>query len=79
MPASGWRERVTGAFQDFFRFEFSAQHSVGLGDLPHLDDEPAVTAAVVRAGATDVITRLPVVTASRRLSGSGPSTVAAGA
>ena len=34
MPARAWRERLTGAFQDFFRFEFTAQHSVGLGDLP---------------------------------------------
>ena len=34
MPAAEWRDRLTGAFQDFFRFEFSAQHSVGLGDLP---------------------------------------------
>ena len=59
MPAAEWRQRIAGAFQDFFRFEFSAQQSVGLGDLPHLDDEPAVTAAVVRAGATDVIARLP--------------------
>ena len=39
-PAGG--KRFTGAFQDFFRFEFSAQRSVGLGDLPRLDNEPAV-------------------------------------
>ncbi len=42
MPAADWRQRIAGAFQDFFRFEFAAQRSVGLGDLPHLDDEPAV-------------------------------------
>jgi ATP-binding cassette, subfamily B, bacterial len=59
MPSEAWRRRLTGAFQDFFRFEFSAQHSVGLGDLPRLDDAPAVTAAVNRAGAVDVIERLP--------------------
>ena len=40
MPPDAWRDRLTGAFQDFFRFEFSAQHSVGVGDLPRLDDEP---------------------------------------
>ena len=40
MPADEWRARVTGAFQDFYRFEFTAQRSVGLGDLPRLDDEP---------------------------------------
>ncbi len=59
MSASEWRNRLTGAFQDFFRFEFSAQHSVGLGDLPRLDNEPAVTDAVRKAGARDVVERLP--------------------
>ncbi len=58
MSATEWRDRLTGAFQDFFRFEFSAQHSVGLGDLPRLDNEPAVTEAVRKAGAGDV-ERLP--------------------
>ena len=59
MAATEWRDRVTGAFQDFFRFEFSAQHSVGLGDLPRLDNEPAVADAVRKAGAGDVVERLP--------------------
>jgi ATP-binding cassette, subfamily B, bacterial len=59
MPADEWRARVTGAFQDFYRFEFTAQRSVGLGDLPRLDDEAAVSRAVDRAGATDVVHRLP--------------------
>jgi ATP-binding cassette subfamily B protein len=54
-----WRERLSGAFQDFFRFELHAQESVGLGDLPRLDDEPAASAAVGRAGAEDVVSRLP--------------------
>jgi ATP-binding cassette subfamily B protein len=59
MSAPEWRNRLTGAFQDFFRFEFSAQHSVGLGDLPRLDNEPAVTDALRKAGARDVVERLP--------------------
>src|SRR5207302_10750997 len=50
-----WRTRLAGAFQDFFRFEFRARHSVGVGDVPRLDDEPAVATAVGRAGANDVI------------------------
>ncbi len=53
-----WRARLAGAFQDFFRFELTARHSVGVGDLPHLDQEPAVLAAVGRAGAGDVVARL---------------------
>jgi ATP-binding cassette subfamily B protein len=58
MPAGEWRERMAGAFQDFFRFEFRARHTVGLGDVPRLDDEPAVLAAVDRSGASDVVARL---------------------
>jgi ATP-binding cassette subfamily B protein len=53
-----WRERLAGAFQDFFRFELPAQQTVGLGHLPRLDDRPAAETAVGRAGANDVIDRL---------------------
>jgi ATP-binding cassette, subfamily B, bacterial len=56
---AAWRKRMAGAFQDFVRFEFPAQRNVGLGDLPRLDDLPAVTTAVTRAGADDVVQRLP--------------------
>jgi ATP-binding cassette subfamily B protein len=58
ISAAEWRARLAGAFQDFFRFEFRARHTVGLGDLPRLDDEPGVTAAVGRAGAGDVVDKL---------------------
>lgn len=40
MPADAWRRRLSGAFQDFFRFEFRARHSIGVGDVPRLDDRP---------------------------------------
>jgi ATP-binding cassette subfamily B protein len=58
MPAADWRARLAGAFQDFFRFEFRARQSVGIGDVPRLDDHPAVDTAIGRAGADDVIDRL---------------------
>jgi ATP-binding cassette subfamily B protein len=58
VPAGEWRERLAGAFQDFFRFEFRARHTVGLGDVPRLDDELAVVSAVERAGAVDIVARL---------------------
>jgi len=58
VPAGEWRARLAGAFQDFFRFEFHARHTVGLGDVSRLDDQPAVLTAVDRAGAGDVIARL---------------------
>lgn len=57
--AAEWRSCLAGAFQDFFRFEFVARHSVGVGDVPRLDDQPAVAAAIGRAGADDVVARLP--------------------
>ncbi|HVT19013.1 MAG TPA: ABC transporter ATP-binding protein [Thermoanaerobaculia bacterium] len=59
MPPDAWRARLSGAFQDFFRFELRARHTVGIGDLPRLDDTPAVAAAVDRAGAGDVVEQLP--------------------
>ena len=59
MPAPAWRSRLAGAFQDFFRFELRAEHSVGVGDEPRLDDRAAVTVAIDRAGAGDVVERLP--------------------
>ena len=54
-----WRGRLAGAFQDFARFELPAQHTVGLGELGRLDERAAAEAAVGRAGAVDVIERLP--------------------
>jgi len=58
VQACEWRKRLAGAFQDFFRFEFRVQHTVGLGDIPRLEDERAVSAAVDRAGAGEVVSRL---------------------
>lgn len=54
-----WRDRIAGAFQDFYRFELAALTSIGVGDLPHVDDHDRVQSAVARAGATDVLERLP--------------------
>ena len=58
MPVDAWRSRLSGAFQDFFRFEFRLRETVGVGDLPRLDDGSAVTAAIDRAGASDVVQQL---------------------
>jgi ATP-binding cassette subfamily B protein len=58
IPADEWRACLGGAFQDFFRFELRARHTVGIGDLPRLEDEPAIVTAVCRAGAEDVVGKL---------------------
>jgi ATP-binding cassette subfamily B protein len=60
MPAHEWRTRLSGAFQDFFRFEFKVRHSIGIGDVTRMEEELAVKTAVERAGAGDVIDRLAI-------------------
>jgi ATP-binding cassette, subfamily B, bacterial len=57
MPVDAWRSRLAGAFQDFFRFEFRAHQTVGLGDLARIDVRPAVENAVEKAGAGDVVAK----------------------
>jgi ATP-binding cassette subfamily B protein len=59
IPAADWRARLAGAFQDFFKFEFLARQTIGLGDLRRIEDTQAIAAAAQRAGASDVIARLP--------------------
>ena len=59
IDSARWRERLAGAFQDFFRFEFRAGQTIGIGDLPRLDVEPALDTAMDRAGARDVVESLP--------------------
>ena len=58
VPAPAWRDRLAGAFQDFFRFEFRARRTVGVGDPERMEETAAVEAAVGRAGADDVVTAL---------------------
>lgn len=58
MPADEWRNRLAGAFQDFFQFELLANETVGIGDHPRIQDRPAVETAVERAGASDVVEQL---------------------
>src|SRR3954465_5070907 len=58
ITAESWRERLAGAFQDFFRFELRALHAIGVGDVPRVDDREAVSVAATRSGANDVVQRL---------------------
>jgi ATP-binding cassette, subfamily B, bacterial len=54
-----WRRRLSAAFQDFARLEFTARAAVGVGDLARVDDGAAVAAALERAGAAGVLETLP--------------------
>ena len=47
-----------GGISRFLSVRVRARHTVGLGDLPRMDDLPAVTAAVDRGGAGDVVDQL---------------------
>jgi ATP-binding cassette subfamily B protein len=59
IEVGAWRRRLSAAFQDFARFEFAAQHTVGAGDLARVDDRPSVRAALERAGGGHVLDTLP--------------------
>jgi ATP-binding cassette, subfamily B, bacterial len=52
---NAWRGRIAAGFQDFVKFELLAHESIGVGDLPLLDDLHAVDRAVDRGAARDVI------------------------
>jgi ATP-binding cassette subfamily B protein len=58
IPVAEWRERIATGFQDFARFEFLARRTVGVGDLPNLEETPAVVSALERARAGDIVGRL---------------------
>ena len=49
-----WRARLAGGFQDFARLEFLLRESVGVGDLPRIEDRPAVAAALARTEGSDI-------------------------
>jgi len=59
LDLAAWRERTAAAFQDFVRYELLARETVGIGDLPRLDDVSALNQALRRADATAVAEALP--------------------
>lgn len=54
-----WRSNIAATFQDFVRFELTVRESVGIGDLPHLDDSEAIWSAINAAGADATVRALP--------------------
>lgn len=59
LPTDLWRARTSAVFQDFGRFQTTFAETVGLGDLPHVDDERRLAAAVRAADAESLVDRLP--------------------
>lgn len=54
-----WHERTSAGFQDFVKYEFTAQETIGIGDLARMDDLESLQAAARRGGAADVVAELP--------------------
>jgi ATP-binding cassette, subfamily B, bacterial len=54
-----WRGRLAVIFQDFVRYELPAADNVGFGGVEVLGDPDALDSAATRAGALDIVRRLP--------------------
>jgi len=59
LELDAWRQRIGAAFQDFQRLQFILAESVGLGDLPHVQDHVAVRGALAGADSAALETELP--------------------
>src|SRR5262249_51649058 len=59
LSATEWRTRTSAAFQDFGRYELAARETVGVGDLPNIDDDTSIHHALDRAGAAELVAALP--------------------
>ncbi|HJV08650.1 MAG TPA: ABC transporter ATP-binding protein [Acidimicrobiales bacterium] len=59
LDPESWRRRLAVIFQDFVRYELPAADNVGFGGIELLADERRLGAAAARAGALDVVQRLP--------------------
>lgn len=54
----GWRSRLATGFQDFARFELLVRETVGVGDLPRIEDPAAIGSALERGSAGQVVSEL---------------------
>ncbi|MGH3490756.1 MAG: ABC transporter ATP-binding protein [Actinopolymorphaceae bacterium] len=59
LDLTAWRERMSGAFQDYARFEVTAGQCVGFGDLARFDDRARIRMALSAGAAGSVLTALP--------------------
>jgi ATP-binding cassette, subfamily B, bacterial len=59
LDADRWRGTMSGAFQDFVRFELLARESIGVGRVESIDDDHAVRDAMRLADVADLESDLP--------------------
>ena len=57
----GWRSRISTGFQDFAQLELLARETVGVGDLPHVDDRELVGTALDARRRGRLASRSPAV------------------
>jgi ATP-binding cassette subfamily B protein len=53
------RRRMTVMFQDFLRWHLPVRDNVGFGDVARADDDAGIARALERAGAAELVARLP--------------------
>jgi len=54
-----YRAQIAAMFQDYVSYQATAAENIGLGSLARLEDRPAVERAGAKAGAAELIQRLP--------------------
>jgi ATP-binding cassette subfamily B protein len=59
LDRAAWQAGVAAIFQDFIRYELSVRDNVVLGAWHNRDDDRAMARALQRAGAEDLVARLP--------------------
>ncbi len=59
LDARSWQRRVAVVYQDYTKYPLTARENVGLSDLGDRIDEQALKEAAARAGALEVIGKLP--------------------
>ena len=59
MDPVDWRKHVAAVFQDYFRFELTAKENIGFGDLPRMEERPAVESAAGKSDAAGFVGALP--------------------
>lgn len=59
LRAEDWQRRIAVIFQDFTRYQLTAAENIGMGRPELLGDREALLAAAERAGAAEIVERLP--------------------
>ncbi len=59
LDTARWRAATSAAFQDFGRYRARLAETVGLGDIPYVEDRERTAAALTAADADTFVARLP--------------------